>query len=99
MNIPGVGPDVPIVTAPNGAKQSDTPYRFDLMDPKAMFELAYVLSYGAKKYGDDNWRGLPVNDHLNHALQHIYAYLGGDYSDNHLAHALCRMLFAVALDG
>jgi len=43
---------------------------------------------GAAKYSDYNWeRGMPVSEMLNHAIAHIYAYLSGDRSEDHLAHA------------
>lgn len=96
--IPGVGPDAPMVVAPNGAKQSSVLYRFDLLDGAAMFELGKVLHHGAEKYGIDNWRGIPTNEHINHAMQHIMAWIAGDAQDDHLAHAFCRMMFAVATE-
>lgn len=96
--IEGVGPDAPMVTNDQGGKQSQTLYRFDLVDPVAMFEMCRVLQKGAEKYGEDNWRQIPVRDHLNHLLIHVYAYLAGDTQDDHLSHALCRAMFAVALE-
>jgi hypothetical protein len=96
--IVGVGPDAPTVVSENGAKQSAAPYRFDLIDGPALFDLAAILSTGAEKYGIDNWRGLPTRDHVNHALMHLYAYLAGDGQDNHLGHAFCRLMFAVATE-
>lgn len=95
--IDGVGPEAPTVTNENGGKQSKILYRFDLADPIAMFEMCRVLHEGAEKYGEDNWRNIPVRDHLNHLLIHVYAYLAGDRQDDHLTHALCRAMFAVAL--
>lgn len=92
--IPGVGPNAPTSILPNGAKQSASPYRLDLIPPLSLFDVATVLAYGATKYGVDNWRGISVEDHLNHALQHIYAFLAGDRQDNHLGHATCRMMMA-----
>ena len=55
------------------------------------------LAEGAVKYGDNNWRKIPIADHINHALTHQMAYLAGDTSDDHLAHAACRALFALDL--
>lgn len=86
-----------VVTNSNGAKQSRLDYRFDLMDPHAMFSLAEVLHEGAVRYGDTNWKNIPIQDHLNHALAHVFAYMAGDGSEKHLQHALCRLLFAHAL--
>lgn len=92
--IKGVGKDVPIKTNEHGGSQSDVPYRFDLLDPEAMFAMTRVLAEGAEKYGENNWHKISVEDHLNHALIHIYAYLAGDRSDEHLSHLMCRALFA-----
>lgn len=94
--VSGVGPDAPTVTNEAGAKQSHSPYRMDLIDAKALLKIAQVHKQGGDKYGDTNWRGIPVNDHINHALVHIYAHLAGDTSDDHLSHAATRMIFALA---
>lgn len=96
--IPGIGPDAPTVVNKQGGRQSENPYRFDLIDAKAMFRLAGIVGYGARKHGENNWRLLPQSDHVNRAIGHLYAYLGGDKQDDHLAHALCRVMFAVAQD-
>jgi len=95
--IPGVGKDAPTVMNERGGKQSKLPYRFDLVDSRAMFALAKVLHEGAEKYGDENWRKIPIRDHLNHLLAHVFAYMAGDESDDHLEHAFCRAMMAVAL--
>ncbi len=92
-----VSPDAPTTTNDQGGSQSHIPVRFDLIDGKALFEMAKVLHTGAEKYGEDNWRLIPVNDHLNHALMHIYAYLSGDSTDEHLSHILCRATFALGV--
>lgn len=91
-----LGPDAPIVTNERGAKQSAVAYRFDLIDPPALFALARVLDYGAKRYAENNWRGIPTRDHINHALIHAFGYLAGDTSDDHLSHFLCRAMMSLA---
>jgi hypothetical protein len=95
--IQGIGPDAKIVTNAQGGAQSHVPYRMDLVDGPAQFAMAKVLAEGAKKYGANNWRNIPVEDHLNHLIIHTYAYLSGDTSDDHLAHAMCRAMFAQAV--
>lgn len=95
QHIKGVGKDSPVVVSENGAKQSDSPYRSDLLPPQATLAVAKVLKDGAAKYGDDNWRGLTVRDLLNHALTHALAYLSGDTQDDHLEHFACRALMAL----
>lgn len=101
--IKGVGPDASSITTLSGGRHSDTPFRMDLLPPHALLEVSTILKAGAAKYnkGDDehpNWRLISVRDHLNHALIHITAYLAGDTQEkNHLAHAGCRILFAIDL--
>ena len=92
-----VSPDAPTITNERGGSQSDIPVRFDLIDAGAMFEMAKVLDAGAKKYGEENWRLIPVKDHLNHLLMHTFAYLKGDITDEHLSHILCRATFALGV--
>lgn len=87
-----------IVTDPNtGGMQSKLEYRFDLVDPYAMFQLAGILDFGAKKYAPNNWRKLPIDTHINHALAHIWAYQDGDTQEDHLGHAFCRLMFALGV--
>jgi len=95
--IDGIGPDAPVIVTSGGGKHAASPYAFELVPPVALFEVARTLADGARKYGIDNWRGVPIADQLGHALQHVYGYLAGDVSDDHLAHAACRILFALEL--
>jgi len=89
---------MPVCTNKNGGKQSATPYGFQFLPPAAMFAAAEVVLQGAAKYGDTvyerNYKRIPVEDHINHAVQHLFAYLAGDISDDHLSHAIVRCLFA-----
>ena len=94
----GVEPDAPVVTNDKGGKQSDTPYGFHLLPISAMFDAAKVAKYGADKYGETferrNYTKIDEKEHLNHAIQHIYAFLAGDTQDDHLGHAIVRLMFA-----
>lgn len=92
-----VSPDAPTTVNGKGGAQSLVPVRFDLIDARAMFEMASVLHTGAVKYGENNWRLIPVNEHLNHGIMHAYAYLAGDRTDDHLSHMLCRATFALGV--
>jgi hypothetical protein len=97
--VKGVGKDAPTTINDKGGEQSKVLYRFDLIDPRSIFEMTKVLKEGADKYGnDENWRNISVNEHLNHMLIHAYAYLAGDTSDEHLSHIMCRSMFAQAVD-
>ncbi len=78
-----------------GNKLVSHPARFDLISPIGLRRLAATYGEGAQKYGDHNWRkGMPISSTLNHAIAHIYEYLTGDQSEDHLAHAAWG-LFAV----
>ena len=93
-------PDAPTETTPSGGRQSQLSYRFDRIDPDALFILARILDYGARKYDDpdgSNWKLITTADHLNHALTHIYAYLSADRADDHLGHAFCRLMMALGV--
>jgi hypothetical protein len=91
-------PDAVRETNEAGGSQSHIPVRFDLIDGPALFQMAKVLHEGAVKYGDNNWRKIPVEDHLNHLIMHAYAYLSGDRTDEHLSHIMCRSMFAQAVE-
>ena len=84
-----------VTTNDKGASQSDTPCRMDLIPPSSLLEISTVLAQGATKYGEWNWLGIPTEEHLNHALTHIYGWLAGDRTEHHLANAACRILFAL----
>lgn len=69
--------------------------RYDLITPIGLRRLAETCAEGSVKYGDYNWeKGMPIADLLNHALRHLYAYLSGDRSEDHLAHAAWNCLGA-----
>lgn len=99
FTVPGVGADAPKITLEGGGEQSFVPYRFDLIDERALFALARILDYGARErgYGEHNWRLISVNQNLNHALVHIFAFLAGDTQDDHLEHAFTRVHFALGV--
>lgn len=94
----GVQPDVPIVENEKGGRQSDSPHAFHLLPIHALFAAAEVAKQGAIKYGETihnrNYTKIPVEEHINHAIAHLFAMLAGDESDWHLAHAIVRTLFA-----
>jgi hypothetical protein len=91
---PKLGKDAPME---EGGLQSLAVGRFDLIPGKALMSLARVLEEGARKYGVNQWRRIPYESHINHALQHLAAILADDASDEHLEHALTRLALAVAV--
>ena len=70
--------------------------RYDLISPIGIERLARTYAEGAAKFGAFNWEnGMPVGDLLNHALAHIYKFLGGNRDEDHLAHAAWNLLGAI----
>lgn len=69
--------------------------RIDLVDTYAIEQLGHVLAFGAKKYGEHNWRGgILYLKLLGSALRHLFAFASGIDNDHesglpHLAHAMC----------
>ena len=86
-----------VVTNTEGGKQTKVKTAFHLIPSIALFAVAEVLYEGSLKYETDNWKKISIEIHLGRCLQHIHAYLAGDTTENHLPHALCRLLFAAAM--
>jgi hypothetical protein len=83
------------ITNEHGGKHSFTLARFDLIPAKALRLLAQCLGFGSAKYGVDNWRFIPPEEHLGHAANHINEWRAGDRSEPHLPNAIARMFFAL----
>jgi Domain of unknown function (DUF5664) len=86
----------PIIENASGGKQSATTTAYHLIPPLPVKLVAETLAYGAARYGANNWQLIPESDHLNHAIGHIFEYLSGNEDEQHLAHALCRLMFAAS---
>lgn len=67
-------------------------------DIQQMIRIAKVLQFGADKYKANNWRLIPQEEHINHALIHLMAALAGDTQDDHIDHAMCRLMMAYATE-
>jgi hypothetical protein len=92
----GVAPTV--VGAHGGAQSSTGTLAPDLVPAEALLAISAVVGAGAQKYSRNNWRRIPLNEQLRHALIHIYKYMMGDRSERHLWNALTRLAFAVAVE-
>ena len=76
--------------------------RWSLVPMREMEEVVKVLTVGAVKYADDNWKSLPNlrERYFSAALRHIIAWWSGEKYDtetslHHLAHAICCLLFCL----
>lgn len=88
-----------------GVKHDSGKFRFSLLPWNAVKEVIDVLEFGAKKYAPDNWKR--VDDHrdryFNATIRHVTAWYAGEKNDpetglNHLAHAVCCLLFLIWFD-
>ncbi len=69
---------------------------YDLISPIGLERLAKTCRTGEQKYSAYNWeKGMPIRDFLNHAISHVYTYLSGDRSEDHLAHAAWNLFGAI----
>jgi hypothetical protein len=70
--------------------------RYDLISPIGLAAVAAACAEGAEKYDPFNWeKGMPATDLLNHAIRHIYMFLSGDRSEEHLGHAAWNVIGAI----
>lgn len=84
-----------------GTKHDGAKPNLALIPIEAVWALGESLTYGAKKYGDDNFReGLNVRRQLSASLRHIYQALEVEDIDAesgclHLGNALASIAMAI----
>jgi len=87
-----------------GTKNDSGKLRMDLIPPEAMIALAEVLSMGANKYADHNWRkGIEYSRVLGALERHLADWkMGNRFDDesklNHMAHVLCNVVFLMTYE-
>jgi hypothetical protein len=87
-----------------GIKYDTDKVRWELMPFKQMEQVTEVLTIGAKKYKDDNWKFVkPRSRYIGAAIRHLFAWINGEKKDketgkSHLAHAMCCLLFLMWFD-
>jgi hypothetical protein len=87
---------------PQGAVKFDSEKRrVELLPLAALDEVIDVMTYGAKKYGDNNWiKGMEWGRLSGAAFRHLIAWCRGEKCDpetskSHLAHLICCALFLI----
>lgn len=103
--IPAFEPFTSVEDAPpTGSKHDSGKPLMGAVPPNALLAVAHVLTFGAEKYGRDNWRQVENAEtrYLDAALRHINAYQCGEAVDpesgeSHLAHAVCSLMFMLEL--
>lgn len=86
-----------------GLKFDSEKDRWELLPVNGVRQIVKVLTFGAKKYGAENWR--LVDNHRRRyyaaAMRHLTAWYEGEENDpetgfSHLAHAGCCILFLLS---
>jgi hypothetical protein len=104
----GIGLELKESQDPNftgGRKFDGGKLQYGLLPPLALRETVKVLTFGAEKYEPDNWRRVPDGHrrYFDAAQRHLWAYKEGEVIDpesgvNHIAHAICCLMFMLDLD-
>ena len=83
-----------------GIKFDKEKLRYDLLPPEILEAAATIFTFGANKYGANNWQKLEdFNNRYYAALErHIQAWRKGEKVDKesgerHLSHALVNVMF------
>ena len=87
-------------TPDRGVKYDGGKPRWSLLPMAQVEDVVRVLTYGAAKYLEDNWKRVPSPRARYHdaAMRHLSAWAQGERDDPesglpHLAHATCCLLF------
>lgn len=83
-----------IETLPNGSLNPVIETRMERIPWLGVIAAARAMKHGMKyeQKKADNWKGIPAEEHLNHALLHIAKFQAGDRSEDHVDHAVNRIL-------
>lgn len=79
--------------------------RYGLLPPKALKATVEILTFGAEKYEEGNWKRVPdaQKRYFDALMRHLWAWKDGEKDDpesgkNHLAHAMCCLMFLLERD-
>lgn len=83
-----------------GVKYDENKLRYDLMPVESFKGIVEVLTFGAKKYSDNNWKKVlnPKNRYYAATIRHLELWRYGEKNDIesgllHLQHAATCIIF------
>ena len=85
----------------SGKRFDEGKLRYDLVPTRAVKEIAKVLTFGAKKYGDRNWeKGMEWGKVIGSLERHLTSWKGGEDFDqesglSHLSHLITNVAFLI----
>ena len=88
----------------SGVKHDQSKVRLELLPWEALWEIGKVLTFGAEKYGDRNWKeGMKWSRLQGAATRHLSQWALRENGDDetglsHLAHAGCCILFLLTYE-
>jgi Domain of unknown function (DUF5664) len=93
-------------TANTGGRKFDgNKLEYGLVPPIGFKAVVEILTIGAQKYERDNWKHVPDGKrrYFDAAMRHLWDWKSGDKYDeetskNHLAHAICNLMFLLEKD-
>lgn len=91
-------PDDGLQRYSSGAKRGAVREAYHLIPPLGLQAVAEAMATGGARYGTGNWRGLPKEVMVNHAIRHLVLWLAGDRSEPHASHAAANCLMLHELE-
>ena len=87
----------------SGTKYDNQKPKLALLPAISVVEVGKVFTFGANKYGENNWRGgFKWTRLISACLRHVFAFLRGEDLDeesglSHIAHAAACLLMLLEL--